>query len=342
MIQFGHKEFFWAFLLLLVFVLLYGLYRRWRKRAVKSLGDPELVGKMMLHRSGFKAGYRFVMLLLALFFLIAGIIDPKVGSRLETVKRKGIDLMVALDVSNSMLAEDIRPNRLDRAKMAVSNLIDKLNGDRVGLIVFAGRAYKQLPLTADYGAAKLFLSTVDTKIVPSQGTAIGAAIQMAIKSFDNPKHNRAIVIITDGENHQDDAVAAAKTAASKGIKVFTIGMGLPDGSPIPIYDGSGNKSFLKDRSGKVVITKLNEAMLREIAVAGNGAYARANNANVGLENILNKINKIQKKELETKQFTDYEHRFQFFLAWAILFLILEVVTKDRKSKWTDKLDFFGK
>ncbi len=342
MIQFGHKEFFWAFILLLVFVLLYGLYRSWKKRAVKSLGDPALVGKMMLHRSGFKTGYRFVLLLLALFFLIAGIIDPEVGSRLETVKRKGIDMVVALDVSNSMLAEDIRPNRLDRAKMAVSNLIDKLDGDRVGLIVFAGKAYKQLPLTTDYGAAKLFLSAVDTKIVPSQGTAIGAAIQMATASFDNPKHNRAIVIITDGENHQDDAVAAAKASAAKGIRIFTIGMGLPDGAPIPIYDAAGNKSFLKDRSGKVVITKLNEAMLQEIAVAGNGAYARANNANVGLDNILNKINKIQKKELETKQFTDYEHRFQFFLAWAILFLILEVITKERKSDWTDKLDFFGK
>jgi Ca-activated chloride channel family protein len=342
MIQFGHKEFFWAFILLLVFVLLYGLYRSWKKRAVKSLGDPALVDKMMLHRSGFKTGYRFILLLLALFFLVLGIIDPEVGSRLETVKRKGIDMVVALDVSNSMLAEDIRPNRLDRAKMAVSNLIDKLDGDRVGLIVFAGKAYKQLPLTTDYGAAKLFLSAVDTKIVPSQGTAIGAAIQMATASFDDPKHNRAIVIITDGENHQDDAVSAAKAAAAKGVKVFTIGMGLPDGAPIPIYDASGNKSFLKDRSGKVVITKLNEAMLQEIAVAGNGAYARANNANVGLENILNRINKIQKKELETKQFTDYEHRFQFFLAWAILFLILEVITKERKSEWTDKLDFFGK
>jgi len=342
MIQFGHKEFFWAFLLLLVFVLLYGLYRSWKKRAVKSLGDPVLVSKMMLHRSGFKTGYRFVLLLLALLFLIVGIIDPEVGSRLETIKRKGIDMMVALDVSNSMLAEDIRPNRLDRAKMAVSNLIDKLDGDRVGLIVFAGKAYKQLPLTTDYGAAKLFLSAVDTKIVPSQGTAIGAAIQMATASFDNTKHNRAIVIITDGENHQDDAVAAAKVSAAKGVRIFTIGMGLPDGAPIPIYDVAGNKSFLKDRSGKVVITKLNEAMLQEIAVAGNGAYARANNANVGLDNILNKINKIQKKELETKQFTDYEHRFQFFLAWAIFFLILEVITKERKSDWTDKLDFFGK
>lgn len=342
MIQFGHKEFFWAFLLLLVFVLLYALYKAWKKKAIRRMGDPALIAKLMLHRSAFRTGLRFLLLLLALFFLIAGIIDPKVGSRLETVKRKGIDLYVALDVSNSMLAEDIKPDRLDRAKMAISNLIDKLNGDRIGLIVFAGRAYKQLPLTTDYGAAKLFLSAVDTKIVPVQGTAIGSAINLATSSFDNDKHNRAIVIITDGENHQGDAIGAARAAAEKGIKVFTIGMGLPDGGPIPIYDSNGNRSFLKDRSGKVVITKLNEPMLQEIATAGNGAYARANNVSVGLSGILGKINKIQKKELETKQFTDYEHRFQVFLGLALFFLVLELLVIERKSNWVDKLDFFGK
>ncbi len=342
MIQFGHKEFFWAYLLLAVFVLLYAMYKVWKKKAIRRMGDPVLMDQLMIHRSSFKAGLRFVLLLLALFFLITGIIDPKVGSRLETVKRKGIDMVVALDVSNSMLAEDIKPDRLDRAKMAISNLIDKLNGDRIGLIVFAGRAYKQLPLTTDYGAAKLFLSAVDTKIVPVQGTAIGAAINMATSSFDSNKHNRAIVVITDGENHQGDAIGAAKNAAAKGIKVFTIGMGLPDGAPIPMYDENGNKSFLKDRSGKVVITKLNEPMLQEIASAGNGAYARANNANVGLDNILSKINKIKKKELETKHFTDYEHRFQIFLGLALLFLVLELLITDRKSNWVDKLDFFGK
>ena len=258
----------------------------------------------------------------------------------RSVKRKGIDLYIALDVSNSMLAEDIQPNRLSRAKMAISNLIDKLDGDRIGLIVFAGRAYKLLPLTTDYSAAKLFLSSVDTKIVPVQGTAIGSAINLVTASFEKDKHNKAIIIITDGGNHQGNPFLAAKMAAEKGIKVFTIGMGLPEGAPIPIYDAQGNRSFLKDRQGKVVITKLNEQMLQEIANAGHGAYARANNASVGLTKILKNINHIQKQELATKQFTDYAHHFQLFLAIAIFFLVLELLLIERKSKWAEKIDFF--
>jgi len=342
MIQFQHKEFFWAYLLLLFFVLIYWLYKSWKRRAAKQFGDRALVNKLVKHRSDSRPALRFLLLLFALFFLISGIIDPKVGSKVETVKRKGIDLFIALDVSNSMLAEDIKPDRLSRAKMAISNLIDKLDGDRIGLIVFAGRAYKLLPLTTDYSAAKLFLSSVDTKIVPVQGTAIGSAINMAAASFEKDKHNKAIVVITDGENHQDNPVQAAKAAAARGIKVFTIGMGLPEGAPIPMVDAQGNRTFLKNRQGKVVITKLNEQMLQEIAAAGDGSYARANNASVGLENIMSKINKIQKKDLETKQFTDYEHRFRIFLGLALLFLVLELLIKERKSNWVDKLDFFGK
>ncbi len=342
MIQFEHKEFFWAYLLLLFFVLIYWLFRSWKKRASKQFGEKALVDRLVKHRSDTRPALRFLLLLFALFFLITGIIDPKVGSKVETVKRKGIDLYIALDVSNSMLAEDIKPNRLSRAKMAISNLIDKLDGDRIGLIVFAGRAYNLLPLTTDYSAAKLFLSSVDTKIVPVQGTAIGSAINMAVSSFGKDKHNKAIIVITDGENHQDNPVQAAKMAAEKGIKVFTIGMGLPQGVPIPIYDAQGNRTFLKDRQGKVVITRLNEQMLQEIASAGDGAYARANNASVGLAEILKKLNRIQKKELATKQFTDYDHHFQLFLAIAFFFLVLELLLVERKSKWAEKIDFFGK
>lgn len=342
MIQFGHIEFFWAFLLIIVFIALYIGYNVWKKKAWQRFGDTSITGKMVILKSGSRPFLRFLFLLLALIFLIGGIIDPEVGSRLEKVKRKGIDLYIALDVSNSMLAQDIKPNRLDRAKMAISNLIDKLNGDRVGLIVFAGKAYKQLPLTTDYSAAKLFLSAVDNKIVPTQGTAIGSAINLAAESFgENDKHNKAIIVITDGENHQGDAIAAAKAAAAKGIRVFTIGMGLPGGAPIPI-NNNGNKTFLKNQKGKIVITRLNEKMLQEIAAAGNGAYARANNASVGLDKILQRLNKIQKHEIEEKQFTAYEHRFQYFLAVSIFFLILELLLVERKPKWTNKIDFFGK
>ena len=342
MIQFEHKAFFWAYLLLLFFVLIYWLYKGWKRRSMKQFGDKALIGQLVKHYSDTRPALRFLLLLFALFFLVTGIIDPKVGSKVETVKRKGIDLYIALDVSNSMLAEDIKPNRLSRAKMAISNLMDKLDGDRIGLIVFAGRAYKLLPLTTDYSAAKLFLSSVDTKIVPVQGTAIGSAINMAATSFEKDKHNKAIVVITDGENHQDNPVQAAKNAAEHGIKVFTIGMGLSEGAPIPMYDAQGNRTFLKDRQGKVVITKLNEQMLQEIAAAGNGSYARANNASVGLSKILKSLNRIQKKELATKQFTDYAHHFQLFLAIAFLFLVLELLLVERKSKWTEKIDFFGK
>jgi Ca-activated chloride channel family protein len=343
MIRFAHIEFFWALLLLFFLLFLYWYYNKWKKKAQHIIGDDKTVERLIEQRSYSKPLMKFILLVLAFIFLVIGIVDPRIGSKLEKVKREGIDIFIALDVSNSMLAEDIKPNRLERAKMAISNLIDKLEGDRIGIVVFAGNAYKQLPLTTDYGAAKLFLSAIDTRIVPSQGTAIGAAINLAASSFDNDKHNKAIVIITDGENHEDDAVGAAKAAAEKGIKVFTIGMGLPEGAPIPIKDKYGNRSgFKKDQKGSTVITKLNEEMLQKIAAAGNGSYARANNAGVGLTKIYNDINKIQKKEIETKQFTDYEDRFQIYLALALLFLILEVMVSERKSKWADKFNIFGK
>ncbi len=343
MIRFAHIEFFYALLLVFFFVFLYWQYNSWRKKVSRKLGDDKTIERLIEHRSDTKPLIKFILLLLAFIFLVIGVVDPRIGSKLEKVKREGIDLFLVLDVSNSMLAEDIKPNRLERAKMAISSLIDKLQGDRIGIVVFAGNAYKQLPLTTDYGAAKLFLSAIDTKIVPSQGTAIGAAINMAAKSFDNNKHNRAIILITDGENHEDNAVVAAKAAAEKGIKVFTIGMGLPEGAPIPLFDKYGNPSgFKKDRQGNTVITKLNEDMLREIAAAGNGAYARADNASVGLSKIYNDINKIQKGEIETKQFADYEDRFQLYIALSIFFLVFEVLITERKSKWMEKLDFFGK
>ncbi len=343
MIRFAHIEFFWALLLVFFLLFLYWQYNRWRKKARRSVGDIKTVNRLVESASDYKPVLKFILVLLAFIFLVIGLVDPRIGSKLEKVKREGIDIYVALDVSNSMLAEDIKPNRLSRAKMAISELIDKLNGDRIGLVVFAGNAYKQLPLTTDYGAAKLFLSAVDTRIVPSQGTAIGAAINMAANSFDNDKHNKAIIVISDGENHEDNAIKAAKTAAKKGIKVFTIGMGLPEGAPIPIINKYGNKSgFKKDRKGNTVITKLNEDMLRQIAAAGNGAYARANNVSVGLTKIYDDINKIQKKEIETKQFTDYEDRFQFYIGAALFFLLVELLIVERKSKWTEKFNFFGK
>jgi len=343
MIRFAHIEYLYLLLLIPVFIGLYLAWNVWRRKALKRFGEVKTIQVLMPRYSGTKPLLKFIIMLTAFIFFVVGVSDPQVGSRLEMVKREGIDLYLVLDVSNSMLAEDIRPNRLDRAKMAIANLVDRLQGDRIGIVVFAGHAYKQLPLTTDYSAAKLFLSAVDTKIVPSQGTAIGEAINMAVSSFDDSQHNKAIVVITDGENHEDDAVEAAKAADEKGIKVFTIGMGLPEGAPIPLYDRNGNKlGFKKDRQRKTVITKLNEDMMRRIAAAGGGSYVRANNATTGLSKVLDDINKIQKQEIETRQFTDYEDRFQVFLALALILLLAELLIANRRGKLADKLDFFGK
>ena len=343
MIRFANSEYFYALFLVLLFLLLFWMYNRWKRNAKKRFGDLQVIDGLMPAISDGKPLVKFFLIILAYIFLVIGIVDPQVGSKLEKVKREGIDLMLVLDVSNSMLAEDIKPNRLERSKMAISNLIDKLDGDRLGIIIFAGNAYKQLPLTTDYSAAKLFLSAVDTKIVPTQGTAIGEAITMSLESFDEQEHNKAIIIITDGENHEDDAVGAASAASEQGIKVFTIGMGLPEGAPIPVYNNYGTRTgYKKDREGQTVITKLDEDMLRQIAAAGDGAYARANNASTGLRKIFDDIGQIEKKEIETKQFTDYEDRFQLYLAVAIILLVIELLIATRKSRWAERFNIFGK
>jgi len=343
MIRFAHTDYFYALLLIGVFLIIFLMYTRWKKRAKKRFGDAKVVDGLMPLVSTGKPVFKFVLVIVAFVFLVFGIVNPQVGTKLEKVKREGIDLMLVLDVSNSMLAEDIKPNRLERAKMAISTLIDQLQGDRLGIIIFAGNAYKQLPLTTDYAAAKLFLSAVDTKIVPTQGTAIGEAIDMSVVSFDEKEHNKAIIIITDGENHEDDAVSEARKAAEQGIRVFTIGMGLPDGAPIPLYNAYGTQTgFKKDREGKTVITKLNENMLREIAAAGDGAYAQANNSSTGLKKIFDEISGIEKGEIESKQFTDYEDRFQIFLAVALVFLLIELLIATRKSRWAQRFTIFEK
>lgn len=343
MIRFAHPEYFYLLLLLFFFLFAWWFYNNWKKKAGKRFGDKKTIAQLMPRQSKGKPKLKFALVSIAFILLVIGITDPQIGSKLEKVKREGIDLMLVLDVSNSMLAEDIKPNRLERAKMAISSLIDKLQGDRLGIIIFAGNAYKQLPLTTDYSAAKLFLSAVDTKIVPTQGTAIGEAIEMAAQSFGDTEHNKAIIVITDGENHEDDAIGEATKAAENNIRVFTIGMGLPEGSPIPVYNAYGSRTgFKKDRQGKTVVTKLNEDMLRQIAAAGNGAYARANNASTGLKKLFDEINQIEKKEIETKQFTDFEDRFQIYLGLALFLMVIELLISRRKASWSAKFDFFGK
>jgi Ca-activated chloride channel family protein len=261
---------------------------------------------------------------------------------MEEVKREGVDLMIAIDLSYSMMAQDIKPNRLDRAKQAISRLIDKLEGDRIGLVVFAGEAYVQLPITTDYSAAKLFLSTVNTSIIPTQGTKIANAIDLCSKSFDKENtQSKAIIIITDGETHDEEAIESATKAREEGIYIHTLGMGLTKGGPIPIYNKYGSTSeFRKDREGNVIITKLNETMLKEIALAGEGTYVRANNSKSGLSSLFEEINKMEKKEIGTMIFTNYKDRFQIFIGISLVLLILNLFFLERKNNIKSKINLF--
>jgi len=279
--------------------------------------------------------------MLALTFITTALAQPQFGSKLLTSKRKGVELIIALDVSNSMMAEDIKPNRLERAKRAIAKLTERLRDDKLGLIVFAGQAYVQLPITTDYVSAKLFLDAINTSIVPVQGTAIGAAIDMSRKSFTPDfKGSKAIIVITDGENHEDDAVGSAKSARKDNIVVHTVGMGLPQGVPIPV-GGEGSRDFLKDKSNNVVITKLDEKMLTEIANAGGGSYIRANNTEVGLNNLFNEIEKMEKTTMDSREYSEYDEQFPLFLSIAFALILLDFMVLDRKNKWLRNFRLFG-
>ncbi|WP_297090511.1 VWA domain-containing protein [uncultured Draconibacterium sp.] len=341
MFRFGNIEYLWGLLIIPLFALFFAWSRIARKRALKKFGQQEILQQLMPYSSSNRPVVKFIILMLALAFFIVGIARPQFGSKLKTEKREGVELMIALDVSNSMMAEDIQPNRLERAKRAISRLVDRLKDDKIGLIVFAGDAYTQLPITSDYNSAKLFLNSVNTQIVPKQGTAIGAAIELARRSFTpNGEANKAIVIITDGENHEDDALASAQAALDEGAIVHTIGMGLPSGSPIPVFR-NGQTDYLKDRDGNVVVTKLNEQMLEQIAAAGGGIYVRANNAQVGLNALFDEINKMEKQEMETRSYSEYDDQFQYFFALGLFLLLLEFVILERKNKYLKHIKLFG-
>lgn len=342
MLKFAEPAFFYGFLMIPVFIIIFVMMLAWKKNALRRFGDQNLILKLMPDVSRTRLIIKFIIMLFAYTFLIIGLANPQIGSKLEKVERKGIDLVIAIDVSNSMLAQDIKPSRLQRARQAISRLIDELKNDRIGIIVFAGNAYVQLPITTDYSAAKLFLSTINTDIVPTQGTAIAEAINLAEESFDENDHNKAIVIITDGEDHEGDAIEAATKANQKGIKVYTIGMGLAEGGPIPVYDRFGNQTgFKKDLKNNTVITKLNETILQQIASAGDGKYVRANNTNAGLEIIFDEINKLEKTKFDSKVISDYEDRFQYFLGLALLMLLLEFLITEKKGKYFRDVNIFG-
>jgi len=340
--QLENKIYLYALALIPLFIIIYWIMTRWRKKALLSFGELAVIQQLYPDVSKSKRIWKFILYLFAFTFLIIGIVNPQVGTRLEEVKRKGADLMICLDVSNSMKAEDLAPNRLEKAKQSISKLIDKLDGDRLGVIVFGGEAYVQLPITTDYSAAKMFLESINTDMIPTQGTAIGKAIDMAMESFGKDEgKNKAIVIITDGENHEDDAIKAAEDAAEKGITIHTIGMGSAEGAPIPLYKVNVREGFRKDKEGNTIVTKLDEKMLQEISAAGNGIYVRASNSDAGLNNVLEALDKLEKKQFDSKMYSDYEDRFQWFIAVAFLLLLIETFLTERKSKIYQRLNLFG-
>lgn len=339
MFRFANPDYLYLLFILPVLIAFYVYSNIAKRKAIRKYGNPALLQELMPEVSPKRQHWKFWMLFAAIMATIFVIAGPQFGSKLESVKRQGVEIMVCLDVSNSMLAEDVAPNRLEKAKQMLSRLTDGFTNDKVGLIVFAGDAFTQLPITSDYISAKMFLSSINPSMISSQGTAIGAAISLATRSFTpNEAADKAIILITDGENHEDDAIGAAQKAAEKNIHVNIVGMGQPQGAPIPV--GGGN-NFLKDAEGNVVITKLNEQMCQEIAAAGNGMYVRADNTNSALRALQAEIDKMNKSEVESKIYSEYDEQFQI-LAWIVLFLLLaEFLTMDRKSRVFKKLKLFS-
>lgn len=319
-------------------LLLQFMLNKWRKSVLVALGSTKIINTMLPNVSIAKFRIKGLFFVLSVASLIVAMANPQIGSKLEEVKAEGIEIMIALDLSNSMLAEDVAPNRLNAAKQSISRFIDQLKNDKIGIVVFAGEAYTQLPITSDYAAAKLFLSTINSNIIPTQGTAIGAAIDLCAEAFNyETPVGKTILVITDGENHEDDATEAAARANQNGVVVHTIGIGSEKGAPIPIYKNGIQQGFRKNKAGETVVTKLNPAMLAEVAASGGGQSLIVQNSSASLNAILSSINTMQKAELGSKVFTDYEDRFQLFIALACIFLILELAIPTTKTNWWHKL-----
>ncbi len=340
--RFENDVFLYGLALIPFFILLFIFVRHRRRELMEEYGETRLIRRLQPDVSRFKPWFRFVLLMITILFIVLGIANPQIGSKMEEVKREGVDVVIALDVSNSMEAEDIKPSRLERAKKSISRLIDKLRNDRIGIVAFAGTSFMQLPLTTDYSAAKLLLSTIDTDMIETQGTALGGAIETALSAFekDDEKH-KVLIIITDGENHEDDALGTAKKAAEQGVVIHTIGMGSAGGAPIPIYKGGNRVGFRKDKYGETILTKLDPGMLQQVAAAGNGRFISADGPDPDLEKLLQDIDKMEKKEYGSKMFTEYEDRFQYPIAAALVFIVFEFVVSDKRNKYLTALNVFA-
>ena len=334
MLIFAQYRFLYLLLLVPLFLVGYGVWRHLRTRRIRKFGDEALVKALMPSWSGSKGWVKMILFSLAFAFFVIGLARPQIGAKLAEHKTRGAEIVICLDVSNSMLAEDYSPNRLDRAKLAISRLTDRLKDDRIGLILFAGSSFVQLPVTTDYVSAKMFLGSIDTGSVPVQGTAMGDAIFTAIRSFSaQSEKSRVIIVISDGENHEDDPVAAAKEAAENGIRVYTVGVGSADGQPIP-FEGS----LMKDKDGEIVVTRLDEETLRKVAEAGNGAYVHAGGDEFGLNPIIEDVRRMEDEEFGSVVFEEYDEQFMYFFGIALFLLVIEMLIGERrpKRKWFDQ------
>ena len=343
MIQLDEKIYFYLLFIIPVMIVLLLLLQVWKRTTQKKFADPALLKRLTPNKSSFKATLKLLVLISGLACLVLGLVNPKIGTKMETVKRQGVDIVFAVDVSKSMLAEDIAPNRLEKAKRLVSEIINSLASDRIGIIAYAGQAYPQLPITTDYGAAKMFLQSMNTNMLSSQGTAIDAAIELAATYYDDEEQtNRVLFIISDGEDHSEGrAIDAVEMAVEEGITIYTIGVGKVKGGPIPLKRNGVVESLKKDKYGEVVITKLNEEILEEIAGEGNGLYIEGSNTDEAVDFIREELDKMDKKEFEAKQFAEFKDQFQWFLGAGLFFLFLDVFLLDRKTNWLRKLNLFN-
>ena len=342
MYQLEEKIWFWVLAVIPVIIVLFLVLQIWRHRAQKKFADKQLLKRLSPNTSLFKSVLKIIILCLAFACLSIALVNPKVGTKLETVKREGVDVVFAVDVSKSMLAEDIAPNRLEKAKQLVTQIINNLASDRVGIIAYAGKAFPQLPITTDYGSAKMFLQSMNTDMLSSQGTAIDEAIKLATTYFDDEEQtNRVLIIISDGEDHGEEASSVAEQANEEGIRILTIGVGDVKGGPIPEKRNGVVINYKKDNQGETVITKLDEETLKNIASEANGVYINGRNTNEVVDNIREILNGMDKKEFESKQFADFKDQFQWFLGLGIFFLFLDIFLLERKTAWLKKLNLFN-
>ena len=340
MFRFEHPAYLYALVLLPMLAVLFLLYWQWRKRALSRFAQGSLMPQLMPGASRYKHPVKFLLLLLGLTFLIVSAANPQWGSKRDKVKRKSVDVLIALDISTSMYADDIAPNRLERAKKFAGKLVEKLKGERIGLILFAGSAYLQMPITTDYAAAELFIRSTSPDLAGTQGTALAEAINLARRSYseENQAH-KALVLITDGEDHEGEATDAAQQARDEGIIQFTVGVGTEEGSFIPVVI-NGREDYKRDESGQPVRSKLNEPMLQELAKEGDGAYFHIERGDAVADALQKRIDQMEKQELEVRAFSSFNSYFQYFLAGGLLLILVEFVISYRKARWMEGRDIF--